>query len=130
MIDEYSSHIPCWLVWSTSAGGLVTLEAICLNNKYAKSVREVLLRDRVGQLVRVTIEKSEANHMFAGDLDEKWWKLYGQEANNRLENTQIEMLKKLLKTYQDAGDKILDAIKSGDKITINKAILNWIHIRR
>jgi hypothetical protein len=81
MIDETKTRIPCWLVWSTTERGVVTLEAIGLTNTYAKQARTVLLSS--GRFISVRIELSECNHLFGPDLDETWWKMYGEAAKER-----------------------------------------------
>lgn len=126
MINENEPHLPCWLVWSTSMDGLVTLEAISLTQWYAESTRRLLLRERGDRLISVKIELSQCNHMFAGDLDQKWWQLYGEQAAIRVENTRVDIVKKQLEIARKLGSAMLKAIKSENDNAIRKAALDWI----
>lgn len=82
MIDEHKSRIPCWIVWSTGITGIVTMEAIALTNYRAVTYRKVLLASG-RNYVKVTIEATEANHLLAGDMDNLWFKMYGEDAQRR-----------------------------------------------
>ena len=126
MIDENQPRIPCWLVWSTSINGLVTLESISLTPKHAEYARRILLDERYDKLIDVKIEKSECNHMFAGDLDEIWWKLYGEQAEKRTENTRVDMIKGQLNTAIKLGEALIETIKIYDEKAMIKAASDWI----
>lgn len=92
MIDETEPRIPCWLVWSTAQNGAVTMEAIGLTRSYANQARTVLLASN-RDFVQVKIEKSECNHLFGPDLDEMWWKFYGEGAQDRVAELMQETLR-------------------------------------
>lgn len=94
MIDETKPKIPCWLTWSTTVDGLVTLESICLTNWIAVQHKKMLQDERIKRFISVKIEPAEANHLFAADLDEKWMAEYGQEAFKRNESAIVDILVK------------------------------------
>ena len=109
MIDENKPKIPCWLIWSTTNTGLVTLESICLANWIAKSHKQMLQDERVKNFISVKIEKAEANHLFAADLDQKWWAEYGEASAKRnemevvnIEKNRREIAEKHIKEFREA----------------------------
>ena len=62
-------EFPIWLVWCLSRGGLVILRSICFDNALANHHRksiEVSEIETDGNTIRVWVERSTANHLFAG----------------------------------------------------------------
>jgi len=115
MIDENKPKIPCWVIWSTSENGLVTLEAIDLAHWIAKSHKKLLENEVTRKFVMVKIEKSEANHLFAGDLDEKWWEMYGEQVNKRSETIKVESLRKENEHAIECIKKIREDLRQHNK---------------
>ena len=124
MIDETKTRIPIWLVWSTSQNGLVSLEAVALTNQYARSARAILLTGRP-TLVRVYIERTEANHLFAVDLEQMWWRLYGSEVSDYVERRKETHSEKVKQTAIRLGNALFDAIAQGDKQNVAIAAMEW-----
>lgn len=127
MIDETESRIPCWLVWSTSEEGNITLEAICLVYYYAKHVKETLLENR-DTITSVKIEPSECNHMFAADLDNIWLANYGNDAARRLVKFHTEVSDKNLTMAKRLTTKIIRAIANKDERKIRESISDYVNI--
>jgi hypothetical protein len=127
MIDETKSHIPCWLVWSTSEKGNVTLEAISLIYSHAKYTKKVLLDGRK-EIISVKIEPSECNHMFAVDLDSKWLESYGKDSSKRFLDFHTEVIRKDLTMAKKIATKIIRAVGNKNDEEIRKSILEWINI--
>jgi len=108
LVDVTKPHIPCWLVWVTSENGLVTLMAIALTQKISDQYRDLL--GKSGKYVRVKIEKTEANHLFVGSLDELWWEMYGTDAMERIEDDLLDFARKERDATVNAGCELWDAI--------------------
>jgi len=68
MIDKNQNRIPCWIVYSLSTGGNLTMHAICLTNSRANTYRKALEYEENIQRVRIWIEASEVNHLFNYDI--------------------------------------------------------------
>lgn len=81
LVDANKSRIPAWLLWVTGQTGLVTLAAICLDERRARQYRQLL--DAKPENVVVRVEPTEANHLLDASLDEVWWKMYGEEVRAR-----------------------------------------------
>jgi len=66
--DEYirDRELPIWLVWTLADNGNVTLRAITFRQSRANNYRKYALRDGA---IRAYIEKSTANHLYAGVFD-------------------------------------------------------------
>jgi hypothetical protein len=90
MIDETESRIPCWLVWSTNLAGVVTMEAVALTHHRAVTYKETLLASG-RKYTKVSIEPTEANHLLAADMDQLWFKMYGEEAEKRRQDEQVKI---------------------------------------
>jgi len=58
------------------------MEAIALTQYRANTYRKTLLAsDR--DYISVRVEPTEANHLLAADMDQVWFKMYGEEAQKR-----------------------------------------------
>jgi hypothetical protein len=109
-------RIPCWIVWSTSSSGNVTMEAIALTNARAMQYRETLLASN-RNYVLVTIERSEVNHLLAADMDELWSELYGcvEEAQSVGHRSRTNVLEEQIAGLKAENARLWDVISAAKK---------------
>jgi hypothetical protein len=97
MIDETRSRIPIWLLWARTKNDLVTLAAIALTERHAKSYKATT--ESFDNVVKVNVERSEANHLFNPHWDDMWEAVYGeefvQELSDRLDTVATQRVRQL-----------------------------------
>ncbi len=69
-IDTTQNQVPAWLVWSWTMQGLHVLHAICLEYSRAVIYRKALMMEEHIQRLKIWIEPSQANHLFASEFSD------------------------------------------------------------
>lgn len=78
IIDTSQPRIPLWIVIGLGKTGNLIINAICLEQSRANKYRKILqeqIDDDFGSLIKVWIEKSEANHLYQ-------WEMIGMPKND------------------------------------------------
>lgn len=67
-IDTTQNQVPIWLVWSWTMQGLHVLHAVCLEHSRAVLYRDALMMEEHIRRLKIWIEPSQANHLFASEF--------------------------------------------------------------
>lgn len=106
-------RLPAWIVWTTNKAGIVTMEAITLDNQRAMQYKRTLEASERDYVI-VKIEKTEVNHLLAADMDELWQELYGSVASvqDRVAQMRLKLAGQVRANARREKERLWEIIRS------------------